>query len=95
MIQKSLLLLLAFLFGATSAFQPIVPLQQQRLAVPIASTSALYAFGGKKKLSPEEQAKAEKYWQGEWVCKDCGYIYNRVRGIMFKLMKRSERENRW
>jgi hypothetical protein len=46
-------------------------------ATPISST-ALGVFGTKKskKIPPEEAAK---YWQGEWVCKDCGYIYSRVR----------------
>ena len=44
----------------------------------ISSTTSLNVFGTKKakKMTPEEM---EKYWQGEWVCKDCGYIYNRVR----------------
>jgi hypothetical protein len=46
-------------------------------ATPISSTT-LGVFGTKKskKIPPEEAAK---YWQGEWVCKDCGYIYSRVR----------------
>jgi hypothetical protein len=36
---------------------------------------------GKKKTAAQKQLEEEeaaKYWQGEWVCKDCGYIYNRV-----------------
>mmetsp|Transcript_21403 Transcript_21403/g.67145 ORF Transcript_21403/g.67145 Transcript_21403/m.67145 type:complete len:144 (-) Transcript_21403:598-1029(-) len=24
-----------------------------------------------------EKEKKEKYWQGDWVCADCGYIYDR------------------
>jgi rubrerythrin len=41
-------------------------------------------FGNKKSAAQqaEEKAKAEKYWQGDWVCKDCGYIYNRVRAFI-------------
>jgi rubrerythrin len=37
-------------------------------------------FGKKKSAAQkaEDEAKAAKFWQGEWVCKDCGYIYNRV-----------------
>ena len=42
------------------------------------TTSLNMVFGTKKKkLSPEEQARIDSYWQGDWVCKDCGYIYNR------------------
>ena len=26
-------------------------------------------------LSAKE--KAEQYWQGDWVCADCGYVYDR------------------
>ena len=26
-------------------------------------------------LSPKE--KAEQYWAGEWICADCGYVYDR------------------
>ena len=45
---------------------------------PSLSTS-LHVFGNRKTEAQkeEEAAKAAKYWQGEWVCKDCGYIYNR------------------
>ena len=44
------------------------------------TTSLNMVFGNKKSAAQkaEDAAKAEKYWQGEWVCKDCGYIYNRV-----------------
>lgn len=41
-----------------------------------ASSTSLNVFGQKKKSAA--QAEEAKYWQGEWVCKDCGYIYNRV-----------------
>ena len=63
------LLLAALCLSLTAAFAP--PMR------PAASTTALHVFGNKKSAA----AKAEedsKYWQGEWVCKDCGYIYNRV-----------------
>ena len=26
---------------------------------------------------PSPQARLDSYWQGDWVCKDCGYVYNR------------------
>jgi hypothetical protein len=39
----------------------------------------LNVFGNKKSQAQKEvSAEGSKYWQGEWVCKDCGYIYNRV-----------------
>lgn len=60
----------------------VVSFQPTTMVTPksITSTTSLNVFGTKKakKMTPEEM---EKYWQGEWVCKDCGYIYNRVRFI--------------
>lgn len=45
-------------------------------------------FGKKKTAAQkaEEEEKAAMYWQGEWVCKDCGYIYIRseVAGMYFE-----------
>mmetsp|Transcript_11534 Transcript_11534/g.48004 ORF Transcript_11534/g.48004 Transcript_11534/m.48004 type:complete len:133 (-) Transcript_11534:1558-1956(-) len=26
----------------------------------------------------------EEYWQGEWVCVDCGYIYGQSEGVAFE-----------
>eukprot|EP00814_Leptocylindrus_danicus_P021381 CAMPEP_0116034180 /NCGR_PEP_ID=MMETSP0321-20121206/19444_1 /TAXON_ID=163516 /ORGANISM="Leptocylindrus danicus var. danicus, Strain B650" /LENGTH=134 /DNA_ID=CAMNT_0003510423 /DNA_START=8 /DNA_END=412 /DNA_ORIENTATION=+ len=46
----------------------------------VASSTSLNMVFGKKKTAAqkaEEEAKAAMYWEGEWVCKDCGYIYNR------------------
>lgn len=39
-----------------------------------------------RKLSVEEQAKADMMWAGDWVCKDCGYIYDRFEcaGLYFE-----------
>ena len=48
----------------------------------VSSPSSLNMVFGKKKTAAqkaEEEAKLAQYWQGEWVCKDCGYIYQRVR----------------
>jgi hypothetical protein len=72
-------LLSAFvLLGSVNAFS-VRPMTKVSVAAP--SSSLKMVFGNKKSAASkaEEQAKAEKYWQGEWVCKDCGYIYNRVR----------------
>lgn len=32
-------------------------------------------FGGGKKKSVEDILEEKGYWPGEWVCADCGYIY--------------------
>merc|ERR1711988_1049630 len=29
----------------------------------------------KKKLTPSEKLEAAGYWPGEWLCADCGFIY--------------------
>jgi hypothetical protein len=58
------------------------------LSVPYSTTSiiaedstrtSLSVFGKRKTEAQkaEDEAKAALYWAGEWVCKDCGYIYNR------------------
>ena len=48
-----------------------------RVAAPaVRAGPALMQFGGsKKKLTPAEKLEAAGYWPGEWVCADCGYIY--------------------
>lgn len=66
------LLLVALCLSLTSAFAPVV-----RPAA--SSTTALNVFGNKKSAAAKTEEEGSKYWQGEWVCKDCGYIYNRVR----------------
>eukprot|EP00613_Pedinella_sp_CCMP2098_P003414 CAMPEP_0171639080 /NCGR_PEP_ID=MMETSP0990-20121206/29451_1 /TAXON_ID=483369 /ORGANISM="non described non described, Strain CCMP2098" /LENGTH=146 /DNA_ID=CAMNT_0012212651 /DNA_START=59 /DNA_END=499 /DNA_ORIENTATION=+ len=40
--------------------------------------TTLNVFGNKKKKSEARAALAEDngYWQGEWICADCGYIYD-------------------
>mmetsp|Transcript_5264 Transcript_5264/g.5403 ORF Transcript_5264/g.5403 Transcript_5264/m.5403 type:complete len:134 (-) Transcript_5264:196-597(-) len=43
-----------------------------------------------KKTSAVEETPSE-YWQGEWVCADCGYIYDRFEdggGLYFEELKR-------
>jgi hypothetical protein len=75
MMKSVLALLFLCLFArSVSAFQ--APKPSTRVAAPTATS--LNVFGNKKK-SASELEKESKYWQGEWVCKDCGYIYNRVR----------------
>lgn len=70
------------LFGGASAFTtPGAARSSTLVSVPTQSSTSLnMVFGNKKSAAQkaEEEAKAAKYWQGEWVCKDCGYIYNRA-----------------
>lgn len=65
--------------GFTTAFSG--PRMPTSVAKSVQSPTSLNMVFGKKKTAEqkaEEEAKAAKYWQGEWVCKDCGYIYQRV-----------------
>lgn len=82
--MKSIIAILSAicLFATSSlAFAPSAP---RAVANPttrsVATPTSLSVFGNKKTEAQkaEEEAKAAKYWQGEWVCKDCGYIYNRA-----------------
>lgn len=43
-------------------------------------STSLNVFGNKKSKAAKEaeEARAAMYWAGDWVCKDCGYIYNRA-----------------
>ena len=65
------LLLAALCLSFTAAFAPA----HHRVSAP--SATALNVFGNKKSAAAKTEEES-KYWQGEWVCKDCGYIYNRV-----------------
>ena len=68
----------AVLFQPSTAFHTAPrPALLARTAQAGSSSSALNVFGNKK-TSAAKAAEEEKYWQGEWVCKDCGYIYQRV-----------------
>lgn len=72
------------LASSSLAFSPAAPrtAASPRTSSPVApriGTTALHVFG-KKKTEAQKAAEAEKaaqYWSGEWVCKDCGYIYDR------------------
>jgi hypothetical protein len=83
-MMKSILAALFLCVAAATAFQtaPTAFLLQTRFpskTVRPSSPSQLHVFGNKK-TSAAQAEKESKYWQGEWVCKDCGYIYNRVSG---------------
>jgi hypothetical protein len=69
----------------TSAFAPR-PAVLARPTPAVATTTSLNVFGNKKSAAAKEAKAArdleeEAYWKGDWVCKDCGYIYQRVRYI--------------
>jgi len=70
--------------GFTPAINPAVRTATTAAARP--AVTSLNVFGKKKsaEVIAAEEEKAEKFWQGEWVCKDCGYIYNRVRICRWK-----------
>ena len=60
--------------------RPAIVPRTSSVAQVASSTTSLNVFG-KRKSKAEKEAQAEKealFWQGEWVCKDCGYIYQRV-----------------
>ena len=78
------LIALASTTTTTNAFAPSIQPGVARTtssSSSTTSTTSLNVFGNKKSAAAkaaQEEVEA-KYWQGEWVCKDCGYIYNRVR----------------
>mmetsp|Transcript_28580 Transcript_28580/g.42258 ORF Transcript_28580/g.42258 Transcript_28580/m.42258 type:complete len:161 (+) Transcript_28580:104-586(+) len=67
----------AFRPATTSFIRPTATLQTS--IASSSSTSLNMVFGNKKnkQQKAEEEARAAMYWEGDWVCKDCGYIYNR------------------
>ena len=76
----ALILALVCLSFPTSAF--VMPNAGSVSTAPAVRTpTSLNVFGKKKSAAQKEAeaAKAAMYWEGEWVCKDCGYIYQRVR----------------
>lgn len=83
---------IAFLFyicvflSSTHGFAPLIP---RAVVNPSAqgissskpsSATCLSVFGNRKTEAQraQEEARAAMFWAGEWVCKDCGYIYNRA-----------------
>jgi len=87
-----LLYVVSVVFGVVSSFSspafqhhPHASTSIQIRSLSTTTTTQLNVFGTQKpKLSDDE--KSSKYWQGEWVCKDCGYIYNRAEcgGLYFE-----------
>ena len=76
--------LLLLLVACAQAFtvQPLAAVTGRNgVSSSISTTTSLnMVFGNRKSKEQAAAAKAAElnYWEGEWVCKDCGYIYNRV-----------------
>lgn len=68
------LLCLALLALSSFAFMPMRPsLSLSRMkAAALSAPSSRGRSGRSKGLAAMDM----KYWEGEWVCADCGYIYN-------------------
>ena len=67
--MNSFLLIIAiisFLSSSCYAFRPIAVLA--KTGSSIKPSTSLFAAG--KRPNPNN------YWEGEWVCADCGYIYD-------------------
>lgn len=59
----------------TSALHMNMALRPATLSATVTRAPALtMQFGKKKKEAPPTLAE-RGYWEGEWVCADCGYIY--------------------
>ncbi|CAJ1963013.1 unnamed protein product [Cylindrotheca closterium] len=76
----SLILAIICFASSSSAFSvPPSVVSSPIVSAAAPSTTSLNVFGKRKTKAQieEEEALAAQYWQGEWVCKDCGYIYNK------------------
>ena len=60
--------------GAAEAFRAAGPLRSNALAPAVTRASPVAMQFGSKKTT-EEILEEQGYWPGEWVCADCGYIY--------------------
>ena len=78
--------LFSILIPVTHSFAPhLVPSLTPRLSsLPLQGPSPT-SLPAKKKSAAQLEADS-KYWQGDWVCADCGYIYNRAEcaGLYFE-----------
>ena len=83
-------MLILALWGSAEAF---VPRGIASLKLPMTSTlaSPRSTMLPAKKTAAVSKEDMEKYWQGDWVCSDCGYIYERDfdgGGLWFEQQKR-------
>eukprot|EP00585_Thalassiosira_rotula_P004388 CAMPEP_0196153392 /NCGR_PEP_ID=MMETSP0910-20130528/37134_1 /TAXON_ID=49265 /ORGANISM="Thalassiosira rotula, Strain GSO102" /LENGTH=154 /DNA_ID=CAMNT_0041417195 /DNA_START=41 /DNA_END=505 /DNA_ORIENTATION=+ len=66
-------------FAPTTPRAVVFPITRGIATTPATSSTSLSVFGKRKTEAQkaEEAERAAQFWAGEWVCKDCGYIYNR------------------
>lgn len=73
-LSSSLALLLAASADALSL--GVRPVSLRAAVAPrVAAQPQMQLFGFGEKKTPEEILEEKGYWPGEWVCADCGYIY--------------------
>ena len=70
-----LAVLLGVAEGLAVARTALAPVVAQPAAMSSRAALPTMQFGSKKKMTVEEKLEAKGYWAGEWVCADCGYIY--------------------
>merc|ERR1719440_1050922 len=75
MTSSSMSLLVCFLVAPLEALALNArPASALRATAPrVSAPPAMQLFGKKKTV--EEVLEEKGYWPGEWVCADCGYIY--------------------
>ena len=86
--MQVLALLLIALIALLSPCEGFAPRSFGAVGKSLASAKSLTLQAKPKPATEEEQAK---YWQGDWVCADCGYIYDRDidgRGLYFEQQQR-------
>jgi hypothetical protein len=70
------LILAIICLTSASAFS-VRPSVVPSVSTSVSSTS-LNVFGNRKSKAQQVEEEDPRFWQGEWVCKDCGYIYQKV-----------------
>lgn len=63
--------------SSTDAFTAVSPITTPLTPARSPHRSTPTFLAAKRKSKAQLAEEAEKYWQGEWVCKDCGYIYQK------------------
>uniref|UniRef100_A0A7S1VTP9 Rubredoxin-like domain-containing protein n=1 Tax=Grammatophora oceanica TaxID=210454 RepID=A0A7S1VTP9_9STRA len=90
LLLVALLAMMMMLSPSANAFTTVAPSAAFKTANRMSSstTSLNMVFGNKKSAAAKaaQAEKEDKYWEGDWVCKDCGYIYNRAEcaGMFFE-----------
>lgn len=58
--------------------------QQQHNTIRCSSDDAASKTGGADKSGGTAAAADSRYWQGEWICVDCGFTYKPGRKVKFE-----------